>query len=277
MILWPILTIVVIFIAFGAYLYLMQDKMVFFPTSELVVTPDEIGLQYEDVFIEVDAGEKIHAWWLKTTATDQAEPRPVVLFCHGNGGNISHRLETIEYVLRLGADIFIFDFRGYGQSDGKPNEKNIYADARASYEWLTNEGKYAPEQVVVFGRSLGGVVAVDLAYQVQCRGLVVESSLTSAAAMAAKMFPFFPVGVLLRYKLNSLEKITGISCPVLVTHSPDDDIIPFEMGEQLYAAANKPKRFVKLRGTHNELAYFKDGEYRTALVELIFGRASFWQ
>ncbi|RKX28004.1 MAG: alpha/beta hydrolase [Candidatus Zixiibacteriota bacterium] len=276
MMLWPFLLLAVIFVAFGIYLYIMQDKMVFFPTSELVITPDEVGLEYEDIFIEVAPGEKIHGWLFRTTIASDSKPTSVLLFCHGNGGNISHRFETIEYILGLGADIFIFDYRGYGQSDGSPSEENIYVDARACFDWLKIEGRYKSEQIVLFGRSLGGVVAIDLARQVPCRGLIVESSLTSARAMAAKMFPFFPISLLLRYHLNSLEKIGEIACPVLVTHSPEDEIIPYDMGKQLFATAKSPKCFVALRGGHNERLYFQDDAYRDALQELISGTAARW-
>ncbi|MEA2031480.1 MAG: alpha/beta hydrolase [candidate division Zixibacteria bacterium] len=250
--------------------------MVFFPTRELAITPNEAGLDYEDLFIEVATGEKINGWLFRTTAGDDSKPAPLVFFCHGNGGNISHRFETIEFILSLGADIFIFDYRGYGLSDGSPSEKNIYADARACFDWLTTEDRYKPEQIVLFGRSLGGTVAIDLAQQVFCRGLIVESSLTSARAMASKMFPFFPVGLLLKYRLNSLDKIGDVNCPVLITHSQEDEIIPFEMGKQLFSAVKSPKRFVALRGGHNERLYFQNNAYRNALVELLSGSATSW-
>ncbi len=276
MLIWLVIIAAGSFVAFGVYLYLVQDRFVFFPTRELVVTPDQVGLTYEDVWIEVKSEQRIHGWFFPAADSVKPGERPSVLFCHGNGGNISHRLETVTYLLEMGVNVFLFDYRGYGRSDGSPSERKIYEDAEAAYDWLVESKGIAPGHVFPFGRSLGGAVAIELAGRRTCGGLIVESSFTSAVAMAKKMFPFFPVKLVLRYDLNSREKIAGLSCPVLVTHSPDDDIVPFELGWGLYEAAGPPKRFVELRGSHNERAYFGDEVYRGALEELFRGEAVTW-
>jgi pimeloyl-ACP methyl ester carboxylesterase len=241
--------------------------MFFYPTRHLDTTPDQIGLAYEDCRIPAAADESVHAWFFQGAGVDA----PVVLFCHGNGGNISHRLETAELLVRLGAAMLLFDYRGYGLSDGSPSESNMYADAEACYDWLVATKKYRPDQIVLFGRSLGGAVAVELASRRTCRGMVVESSFTSAKDMGRRMFPYFPVGFLLRYKFDSLSRIGLVKCPVLITHSPDDEMIPYAMGRRLYDAAPRPKLFCDLVGRHNEREYERLPEYLAAINSLLSG------
>jgi len=233
------------------------------------VTPADINLSYEDVFLELPTVGKLHAWYIP--CGNSSDIAPTVLFCHGNAGNISHRLETAEFVFNQEANLLLFDYRGYGQSDGKPDEEGIYADAEAWYYWLVENRNISPERIVPFGRSLGGAVAIDLASRLPCGGLIVESSFTSAKDMGQRMFPILPVKFLLRFDFNSLEKINKVTCPVLVTHSPQDEIIPFEMGEKLYDAVNSLKKFVKLRGGHNERLYLQDQSYETSVRELLRG------
>jgi fermentation-respiration switch protein FrsA (DUF1100 family) len=264
------------FVAFGLYLYLSQDRMVFFPTHELEGSPGDLGLDFQELMIEVADGERVHAWFVPAprdnpSGDDSAEnDRPTVIFCHGNGGNISHRLATIEVIHRLGGDLLLFDYRGYGQSDGSPSEANLYADAEACYRWLIDEIGVQPDRIVWFGRSLGGAVAVDLAARVDCAGLIVESSFTSAKEMGRRMFPWFPIGLLLRYQFDSVEKIGRVGCPVLVMHSQEDDMIPYSMGRQLFERAAEPKEFVTLVGDHNERGYFGHEEYLSSLRSILW-------
>ena len=276
MFIWPILLISILFLFSGVYLYFTQHKMVFLPGKNLAMTPDEIGLQYEDLYIQSGNKEKINAWYFPCRDSIEIPDKKVVLFCHGNAGNISHRLETVEYILSLGANIMLFDYRGFGKSEGSPGEEEVYQDALVCYNWLINEKEFSPEQIIVFGRSLGGAVAVDLASKVTCGGVIVESSFTSAKAMAKEMFSIFPINLILTYKLNSIDKIGHIKYPVLVTHSTDDDIIPYKMGEELFNAAEEPKKFVKLSGRHDERDYYLDSIYRSALIEMIIGNYSNW-
>jgi fermentation-respiration switch protein FrsA (DUF1100 family) len=250
-------------------LYLYQSKLVFYPVREFAVTPDQLDLTYKNVFVNVTSEERVHGWYFSATNPGDDRKEPVVLFCHGNAGNISHRLQTVELLLDLSVDVFLFDYRGYGQSDGSPGESNVYADAEACHNWLVQQEGVPPEKIIFFGRSLGGSVAIELAQRVKCGGLIVESSFTSAKEMGKRMFPFIPIQYILKYKFDSIKKISSVSCPILVTHSPDDEVIPFEMGERLFAAACPPKRFVTLRGGHNEREYFFDTQYKSALHNLI--------
>lgn len=259
-------------VAFGLYLYLSQDRMFFFPTVEMEASPADIGLDFDDISIEVGDSEKIHAWYVPVRTDDNADNNrstPTVLFFHGNGGNISHRLPTIDLAVGLGANIMLLDYRGYGRSSGSPSEDNMYTDAEACYRWLTETKATPPDQIILFGRSLGGAVAIELATRVECAGLIVESSLTSAKAMGNLMFPYFPVGLLLKHKFASIEKIRNVNCPILVAHSKNDDMIPFQMGRALFEKARRPKRMVQIAGLHNERHYMQDPSYRKCLEDIL--------
>lgn len=263
------------FVAFGLYLYLSQDRMVFFPTRDMEATPADIGLDYDDIFIEVGDSEQVHAWYVRARIEDNADTNsgaPTVLFFHGNGGNISHRLPTIELIAGLGANIMLFDYRGYGRSDGVPSEDNMFSDALACYRRLIDTRGTPPDQIILFGRSLGGAVAIELATRVECAGLIVESSFTSAKAMGKLMFPYFPVGLLLKHKFSSIDKIDRINCPLLVTHSKEDDMIPFQMGRALFEKAQGPKQLVQIAGLHNERDYMQDSSYRNCVENILINR-----
>ncbi len=272
MIVWWVIVVLGVLLAACIAFYFLQPKLIFHPTREFVVTPDQLELPFEDVYINVAAGERVHGWYFRTDNPNTNSQVPVVLFCHGNAGNISHRLETAELILSLGARILLFDYRGYGKSDGSPSEENVYADAEACYNWLVEQKGVRPEQIILFGRSLGGAITIELARRVKCRALVVESSFTSVERMARKIFPLFTVKHILRYKFDSIRKIGSLTCPVLVMHSPDDELIPFEMGQRLFAAANEPKRFVSFRSRHNEREYLNETSYQAAWHDLTYSR-----
>lgn len=266
---WPVILIIAFFAIISAYLYFNQHRMIFFPSGDIAVTPADVNLSYEDIFLNVTDSDTVHAWFLP--ARKEASSSRIILFCHGNAGNISHRLETAELIIKLGYGIVMFDYRGYGRSSGKPTEENLHADAQAVYDWLLESKKVSAEDIIIFGRSLGGTVAVDLASRNKCGGLIVESTFTSIEDMGRRMFPFMPVRLLVRFNFNALEKISKVDCPILVTHSPTDEIISYEMGERLFEKAPQPKQFVKLSGGHNERLYFQDSGYVTALRNLIEG------
>jgi fermentation-respiration switch protein FrsA (DUF1100 family) len=172
----------------------------------------------------------------------------VVLFCHGNAGNVSHRLDTLQFFRSLGLGTLIFDYRGYGRSDGSPSEKGTYRDAEAAWRHLVEQRQIPPERIVILGRSLGGAVAARLAADQRPGALVVESAFTSVPDLAARMFPVYPVHLLARIRYNTLKWIRRVHCPVLVVHSRDDEMIPFRHGRRLFEAAPEPKEFLELRG-----------------------------
>jgi fermentation-respiration switch protein FrsA (DUF1100 family) len=268
MLLWITGIAVGVFLIFSAFLYFQQHKLIFFPSRDIAQSPADWGMGYEDVRVEVAPDQRLHGWYFPVSDT----ARTIVL-CHGNAGNISHRIESAAFWVSLGANVLLFDYRGYGKSEGSPGENECYEDVSAVLAWLRDQKNTPPDRVILFGRSLGGAVAIEAATRARCAGLVVESSFTSAADMGRRMYPFLPIGLLIKYRFDSLSKIGRVSCPVLVTHSPHDEIVPFDMGQMLYDAAPAPKRFVELVGGHNDRGYFDIPAYRAALQSLIRGTA----
>jgi fermentation-respiration switch protein FrsA (DUF1100 family) len=237
------------YLLFAALVYVMQERMLFLPGvpgRALEVTPLELGLDYEDVNFDTDDGVALHGWYVSTPA-----PRGTVLFFHGNAGNVSHRLDSIAIFHALGLDVFIIDYRGYGRSQGRASESGTYRDAEAAWRYLTAERRIDPARIVIFGRSLGGAVAARLASTVEPAAVIIESSFTSAADVASRLYPFLPVRFLLRLEYPVADDLERSSSPVLVVHSRGDEIIPFGMGRALYEAAPQPKAFLELAGDHN--------------------------
>jgi hypothetical protein len=212
-------------------------------------------MSYEDVTITSDGQEKIHGWFISANSA-----RATLLFCHGNAGNISHRLESIQQFNRMGLNVFIFDYPGYGKSDGRPNEQSTYRAALSAYNYLVNQRAIPPEQIVIFGRSLGGAIAAWLAANCKAHLLIVESSFTSIGDAAAFHYPYIPARLLMRFDFNSKQLLENINIPVLIVHSPDDEIIPFKHGQELFKAANEPKQFLEISGSHND-GYIISGDH----------------
>ena len=262
--------IVLFYVALCVLLYFVQDKAIFHPTADLVVNPDETDLNLEDVYITTGNGEKINAWFMPAPTGSELGHR-FVLFFHGNAGNMSHRVSTLETFQAVGVNVLMIDYRGFGLSEGKPTEENLYDDARSAYQWLLDNKSAVDTNIFLFGRSMGGAVAVDLASKVKCGGLIVESSFTSMAAIGQARFPFIPVKLLLRYRFDSLSKIDKVNCPVLITHSQTDGLIPYRMGKDLYARALEPKWFYEIEGDHNQLIYLESRNYRAVIREFLRG------
>jgi fermentation-respiration switch protein FrsA (DUF1100 family) len=242
---------------FCLYLYLMQDRMIFYPVRKLTAKPADIGLQYESVSLTTSDGIKLHGWFVP--ANDE---KGALLFFHGNAGNISHRLESLKIFHDLDLTTLIIDYRGYGESQGAISEKGTYLDAEAGWDYLTQVKGIAPQKVIVFGRSLGAAIAAYIAGREKPAGLILESAFTSVPDMGASMYPYIPVRLLSRYKYDTRKALQTVTCPVLVVHSPQDDIIPYENGLQLYESARQPKRLLEIRGDHNE-GFYRSGEIYT--------------
>lgn len=235
---------------FAGFVYLVQPRLLYYPdvpTRELTATPARIGLGYESVTLSTDDGVRLGAWFIPHPA-----PRATLLFFHGNAGNLSHRLESIRLFHELGLAVFIIDYRGYGESEGRPTEAGTYLDAMAAWRYLVDARKIPPRDIVIFGRSLGGAIAAELASRTRPGALIVESSFTSVPNMAARLYPWLPVRWISRYRYDTQGALEAVACPVLVIHSREDEIIPFTEGEKLYAHAREPKRFLELRGDHGD-------------------------
>jgi len=247
-------------------LYLMQPAMVFYPYRDLVETPAAWGLEYEDIYIDTRDGVRLHGWYIP-----REEAEEVVLFLHGNGGNISHRGASIDIFNRIGLNVLIIDYRGYGKSEGSPSEEGLYEDARSAWRYLIERG-FKREQIILFGRSIGAAVATKLAVETGPEKLILESSFSSARDMADRVLPLISRVVMMRYPFNSMERIKDINARLLMLHSPDDEIIPYRLGEKLYRAANEPKQFVKLKGDHNYGFMLSQPEYEQALSRFIHAK-----
>ena len=250
----------------NVYMYFQQPRMIFYPFRELFQTPADWGLEFEDVTVRTKDGVQLHGWYIPHPQSQQ-----VLLFFHGNAGNISHRRDSIEIFHRLGLNVFIIDYRGYGKSQDKPGEQGLYQDATAAWDFLTAEKGFSSKQIIIFGRSLGGVIAAKLASEVQARGLILESTFSSARDFARVVFPILARLVWIRYDFNTVESIQRVTAPVLVFHSPEDEIMPFHLGQKVFAAANQPKRFVRLRGDHNYGFIKSQPEYEQALKNWLEG------
>ncbi|MFC1976070.1 alpha/beta hydrolase [Chloroflexota bacterium] len=255
---------IILYIGLVTSLFIFQDRLIYFPIRNITATPADIGLPYEPVWLETADGVRLSGWFVPAE-----KARGVVLFFHGNAGNISHRLDSIKTFHRLGLSVFIIDYRGYGQSEGKISEQGTYLDAEAAWHYLVEERQIPPGEIILFGRSLGGAVATWLAQKYTPGMLIVESTFTSVPNVAAKHYPFFPVRLLARIKYNTLEHLPQIDCPILVVHSPDDEIIPYSHGQELFGTAQEPKHFLKLKGGHNEGVFVSGKLYEDGLDNFI--------
>jgi fermentation-respiration switch protein FrsA (DUF1100 family) len=253
--------ILITYIAFGAILYVMQPKFLYGPVRDVSSTPAELGMDFEDVVFKSADGLDLSGWYIPASNS-----KLTVLFCHGNGGNIGHRLDSINIFHNLGLNCFIFDYRGYGNSPGKPSEEGTYIDAMAAYKWLTEEKKTAAEDIIIFGRSLGGTIAAQLASKVEARALVVESAFTSYVDIGKEYYPYMPVRWFARFGYRTTEFVKNVHCPIMLIYSSSDEIVPYKFGLELYEAANEPKEFIEIFGGHND-CFLASGEIYTEVWE----------
>ena len=234
--------------------YLMQARMLYLadvPGRSLEHTPADIGAEFRDVSIETADGVRLHGWYVP------GDSDRVLLFFHGNAGNISHRLGSIRQYRQLGLSVLIIDYRGYGQSEGRTTEQGIYQDAEAAWRYLTEANKTPANRIIVFGRSMGASAAAYLAARHRPLALIVESSFTSVPDIAREYYPWLPVRWLSRLRHSAEEFVARSKSPVLVIHSRDDEIVPFHHGEAIFKAAGEPKALIEIRGTHND-AFLRD-------------------
>ena len=249
----------------GGAFWFWAQRAVYFPSRypegywEL---RDRIGAT--DVWLTTRDGVKLHGWWIAPPGA-----RIATLHLHGNGGNITHREMHIRGLTAAGTALLLIDYRGYGKSGGWPTEKGLYADADAGYDFLVQKG-FAPNRIVVYGESLGTSVAVDLAARRQVAGVVLEAPFTSASDIAARVLPV--VGPLVMRSYNTRAKIGGVRAPIFILQGDRDEVIPFEMGQALYAAAPEPKQFWRVAGAHHsDIPEFAAPEYRERMGAFFAG------
>jgi len=247
--------------------YLAQDRMVYFPQTARTLdpSPQSYGLSFESLTLKTEDGESIHGWWVPAS-----EAQGVVLFLHGNAGTIAARLAYVRMFHRMAYSALMIDYRGYGRSSGTPSETGTYSDALAAWKHLRESLGIPAGRIAVFGESLGGGVATWLAAREHPGALILLSTFTSIPDLGAELYPFLPVRWLSRIHYDSLARIkAGMPTPLLVAHSPGDEIVPYAHGKRLYAAAAGPKQFLELEGAHNEASLHSRRAWEEALSSFL--------
>jgi len=282
-----------------------QRSLIYFPHKQYDATPRDFGIAYQDVQFVADDGIRISAWWVpskadpsraidtplplggegrvrgKTTESDAdqtAQPRargetpegsPVFIFFHGNAGNISHRIDKLMDLRERGVSTLIVDYRGYGKSHGTPTEVGLYRDAEAAWKYLTTTRGIAPYRIVLFGESLGGAIAIELASRVNPAALVVECTFSRLADVGHVHYPLLPVSWFLVDRYDSLAKIPSVKCPKLFLHSEEDRLVPIRLARKLFDAATSPKQFILTPGDHNEAGFSHGPQYGDAMMTFL--------
>lgn len=249
---------------------LIERDLIYAPNKQLLLTPENIGLIFEDVQLNTPDGLSLHGWYIP------GPDRLTLIWFHGNTGNISTRLDTIANVRRnLGYNIFIFDYRGYGLSSGDPSEEGTYIDSDAVMMYLRSSKNLEPSHTVLWGHSLGCAVAAEVATKYPTRALILESGFTSVPAMSSHKYPFLPgVGfltrILFKTKYDILSKLGSVHVPILVIHGDQDSVVPHFMGETIFSYARPPKRFYSVKGAgHNNIYVTGGSNYYKVLYDFI--------
>lgn len=251
--LWSVFQIVLlVYLGLMALLYFKQSSLVFLPEMDrhFRASPAEIGLPFTPLGLATSDGENLDGWFVPADA--KQTPRGLVIFFHGNAGNIAHRLDYLRMFHDLGLSTLIIDYRGYGRSSGTPSEAGSYLDADAAWRHATLTLGFPADRIVIFGESLGGGIATRLAVANRPGALVLASTFTSIPDLGAELYPLLPVRLLANIRYDNLARLPQVACPILVMHSRDDDIIPFSHGRRLFESARAPKQFLEMSGGHNE-------------------------
>jgi len=260
--------ILALLLLYAVFLVACEDKIIYHPHKypQGIWNPSSFNVKVEDIFFQAKDGTKLHGWYIPS-----ANARATLLWFHGNAGNLTHRLENIRQLQPLALNIFIFDYRGYGKSEGEPSEAGIYQDSQAAYDFLIQEKNVVSlESLFLFGRSLGGICAVEVASSNQAAGLILESVFTSASDMAGQVSPLLPIGWAIRSKFSAIEKVPDLKLPKLFLHGTKDEIVPYKLGRKLYSSAAEPKEFYDIEGAgHNDTYAVGGREYFSALDRFI--------
>ncbi len=227
------------------FMFFFQKHLVHIPYEQLVKTPLDYGMDYEDLYLNTPDNARLHAWHIPHPKADYT----FWIFC-GNAGNKSYMLDTVRMIHELGHSVFIYDYRTFGPSKGKLTEQAMYQDTKIGWDYLTQTRGIAPDRIVLHGRSLGTAMATWVATKAEPAAVILESGFTSMKAMAKSLYGWLPIDLILRWQYDNLDRITQISAPILIIHSPDDEIVPYAHGQQLFEAANDEKQFLKLSGSH---------------------------
>ncbi len=259
-----ILTTIILYIGIVLYFYFFQSHFVYHPKKNIFNTPDALGLEFEDIKYTAPGKSTITGWFIPTK-----NAKYTMLYCHGNAGNIATHLDHIYAISKIGVNIFIFDYQGYGNTAGKPSEENTYQDAETAWAFLIKEKKISPNNIIIYGHSLGGAIASKLATTQPAKGLILEGSFTDIIEIGQELYPYLPIKKLCYFKYNSKHNLASIKYPVLIIHSKDDEVIPYKHGEMLYKIANNPKSLLKLAGSHDETYVVSRFKYRNGIAKYL--------
>jgi hypothetical protein len=252
-----VLPIVIGIIVGSVFIVIFEERMIYFPYKypDGYWERERLGLTVEDCYFTTSDNIRLHGWFISSQ-----QARASLLVCHGNAGNISHRIDLAKKLLSLHINVFMFDYRGYGRSEGEPSEEGLYRDAAAAYDYLLTRHDVDSNHIIAFGQSLGSAVAVDLATKRQCKALILEAGFSSAADVAQSLFWWLPIHFFIRSKFDSFTKITSLSLPILFIHGENDRTIPLALGKKLYNAANKPKWLYAIPNADHNDTYVVGGQ-----------------
>lgn len=247
----------------------MEEKFIFYPVARIDESPRDVGLPFDDVFFTTSDGVRLNGWFVPHLGA-----QTTLLWFHGNGGNIGHRLENIKLLHnKAKINIFIFDYRGYGRSEGRATEEGTYVDGESALKYLRTRKGVDPKRIIFFGRSLGAAVAAELAIRQECLALILETPFASIREMARVAFPLLPIGPLLRTRYDTVGKIKSIKNPLLVLHGDKDEVVPFEQGKKVFEAAPEPKEFYTISGAGHNDTYLVGGDAYFATLKDFIDRA----
>ncbi|MBM4299667.1 MAG: alpha/beta hydrolase [Deltaproteobacteria bacterium] len=233
-----------------------MDRLIFHPDPVLHQTPAAAGLAFDDLFFTTEDNVRLHGWFVR-----HPKAMATLIWFHGNAGNISHRVENLKMLHeRIPINIFIFDYRGYGQSGGSVSEAGTYKDGEAAIRFLKEKYNVGADELIIFGRSLGAAVAAEMANRFESMAVILESPFASIQEMARAILPFLPLGSLTSTRYATVEKVRGIKAPLLILHGDRDEVVPFSQGKQVFAAALVPKTFYTIAGAGHNDTYFVGGE-----------------
>jgi pimeloyl-ACP methyl ester carboxylesterase len=268
----PAVVLLLLLLALGR-LFVRQDSLIFRPSRQLGRrTPADYALPYEDLHLVGRDGNRVSAWWIPSPHSHQA-----VVFFHGSDGNLAHEFRTARFLNSLGVSALLVEYPGYGADRSRPSEDGCYRAAEAAWDLVVDHKSFAPDQVILFGFSLGTAVATHLAAQRTCAGLVLHSGFTSVPDLAARIYPWLPVRPFCRTKMDSLRRIQRCRAPLLMIHSRDDEHIPIDNARRLYQRAPGRKRFVTLCGSHFGSSWPNQPEVIEAWRQLLTRQTASWE
>jgi uncharacterized protein len=253
-----VIAIIIVVIAFRICFLYIEQKGLYHPEKEILQTPESVGIAYEEVNFKTTDGQILNGWFVPAH-----NARVTMLYCHGNAGNISHRVHKVKFFHDMGINFFIFDYRGYGKSSGRASESGLYKDAQAAYDYLKARRDVDTSSIVVYGKSLGGPVAADLCMHRKAKALILEGSFANVALRAQQLYPFLPMKILITQKYDTIAKVRKLHIPKLIAHGSNDDVISFGHAKLLFKAAAEPKTFLAFEGGHNDDVYITSAQFKS--------------